>query len=375
MTDPVDSGFITPDYGRRSLGEVLPAIGAALGKSALHDPGWELPDAPSYVVLLVDGMGAELLRRHPTQAPYLSSLIGRVPDATAGTPSTTATSLTSLGTALSPGEHGILGYTTRVPESGVLLNALHWDRRVDPNTWQPNPTAFERLSTVGVSVSVVSKREFAGSGLSVASQRGADYVGVDRVGERVAATVRATDEMSLTYVYDGDLDWVGHRHGVDSDQWRHQLAAIDSQAHQLREALPPATRLVVIADHGMVDCPKVGRVDIDRVPEMRFGLAMLGGEARFRHLYAEPGAAEDLIDTWRGVLGETAVVLPRDEAIALGWFGEVSAAFALRIGDVVVASTGNAGVFSSVNFKGETKLIGIHGSLTPDEMLIPVLID
>ena len=375
MTHPVHSGFVTPDYGGRSLGEVLPAVAVALGRHSLGDPEWGLPEASSYVVLLVDGMGAELLRRNAEHAPYLSSLIGRVPDATAGTPSTTATSLTSLGTALAPGSHGILGYTTRVPETGVLLNALHWDKRVDPTTWQPNPTAFERLLADGVRVSVVSKREFAGSGLSVASQRGADYIGVDRVGERVAATVRATSDLSLTYVYDGDLDWVGHRHGVDSDQWRHQLAAIDSQAHQLREALPATTRLVVIADHGMVDCPESARVDIDHVPEMRFGLAMLGGEARFRHLYAEPGAAVDLAQTWVDVLGDAALVLSRDEAIALGWFGEVRADLAARIGDLVVASTGNSGVFSSVNFAGETKLTGVHGSLTADEMLIPVLID
>ncbi len=375
MSDPAHPGFVTPDYGGRSLGEVLPAVGAALGLRTLGDPGWDLPEAPSYVVLLVDGMGSELLRRNAAHAPYLSSLVGRVSDATAGTPSTTATSLTSLGTALAPGAHGILGYTTRVPESGVLLNALQWDKRVDPTLWQPNPTAFERLAQAGATVSVVSKREFAGSGLSVASQRGASYVGVDRVGERVAAAVRATANLSLTYVYDGDLDWVGHRHGVDSDQWRHQLAAIDSQAHQLREALPASTRLVVIADHGMVDCPQDSRVDIDHRPEMRFGLAMLGGEARFRHLYAVPGAAADLAETWRGVLGTTAIVLMREEAIALGWFGAVSAPLSPRIGDVVVASTGDAGVFSSVNFAGETKLIGVHGSLTPDEMLIPVLID
>ena len=56
--------------------------------------------------------------------------------------------------------------------------------------WQPHQTAFSRLQASGVRVSVVNKREFYGSGLTVAAHRGADYVGVDRVGERIAAVRR-----------------------------------------------------------------------------------------------------------------------------------------------------------------------------------------
>ncbi len=97
-------------------------------------------------------------------------------------PSTTSTSLTSLGTGLTPGAHGLLGYTTRVPGTDQLLNALAWDQDVDPLQWQPHTTAFSSLQADGVRVSVVNKREFDGSGLTVAAHRGADYVGVDRWG-------------------------------------------------------------------------------------------------------------------------------------------------------------------------------------------------
>ena len=60
-------------------------------------------------------------------------------------PSTTATSLTSLGTGLPPGAHGLVGFTSRVPGTGKLLNALMWDKDVDPLEWQPHDTAFTRL--------------------------------------------------------------------------------------------------------------------------------------------------------------------------------------------------------------------------------------
>ncbi len=173
-------------------------------------------------------------------------------------------------------------------------------------------------------MSVVNKREFAGSGLTMAAHRGADFVGADKVGERIAATVAAgAHEPSLTYLYDGDLDWTGHRYGVASSEWLQQLAMIDHEAEQLREALPPATRLVVVADHGMVDSPPESRVDVDTVHELRDGLVLFGGEARFRQLYCQRGAVDDVVATWRSVLGDKAEVLTREEATAHGWFGAV----------------------------------------------------
>lgn len=369
--------FVEPAYHDRTLGDLLPAVAAALGVDAgLGRTAFELPPAPAFVVLLVDGLGQELVEEHPDDAPYLHSLVAGSPPATAGVPSTTATSLTSLGTALTPGEHGLVGFTSRIPGTGHLLNALMWDKSVDPLEWQPNPTAFARLAAVGVHATVVSKREFARSGLTAAGQRGAEYVGADRVGERlVAVAAAAAHRPSVTYVYDGDLDWTGHRYGVDSPQWRAQLAATDMACELLREQLDPAVRLVVVADHGMVDSPFERRLDVDDHPELHDGLALLGGEARFRHLYCDGGAVDDVLATWREVVGERALVITRDEAIARGWFGTVAPAVRPRLGDVVVAARADFAVVSAARFPYEARLVGLHGSLTAREMRIPVLVD
>jgi predicted AlkP superfamily pyrophosphatase or phosphodiesterase len=290
-------------------------------------------------------------------------------------PSTTATSLTSLGTALTPGQHGLVGYTSRVPGTDRLLNALMWDKQVDPLEWQPHETGFARLRAAGVHATVVSKREFVDSGLTLCGYRGAEFVGGDRVGERIAGVVAASaEEPSVTYVYDGDLDWTGHRYGVDSPQWRAQLSAIDASVEQLRETLDPAVRMVVVADHGMVDSPVSSRIDVDEHLELRSGVRLLGGEARFRHLYCSSGAVEDVLATWRGHLGDRADVLSRDEAIERGWFGPVVPQVRPRLGDVVVAARGDHAVMSSADFPYENLLVGLHGSLTAVEMEIPILI-
>lgn len=371
MTD-----FVEPAYGHRSLGDVVPAVADALGRSLPGTrTGLVLPGAPAYVVFLVDGMGAELLRRYAHAAPFLSSLLEEQAPATAGVPTTTVTSLTSLGTALTPGTHGMVGFTARIPGTDRLLNGLAWDPDVDPVQWQPHPTAFSRLAAAGVATTVVNKRDFERSPLTLAAHRGAAFVGADLVGERIAAVVAAaTVRPSLTYVYDSDLDWTGHRFGVASVQWLQQLAMVDAEAEHLRDALPSDTRLLVVADHGMVDSPPESRVDVDEETVLRHGVSLLGGEARFRHVYCHRGAVDDVVATWREVLGERAEVLTRGDAVARGWFGGVEGGVVPRLGDMVVACRGDAAVVSSVDFPYEARLVGLHGSLTPAEMLIPMVV-
>lgn len=366
---------VLPAYGSRSLSDVIPSALAAIGAA-----GWSnllsLPPASSYVVLLVDGLGWNLLRSSAAEAPYLSSLAEQAAPITAGVPSTTATSLTSLGTGLPPGRHGVVGFTSRIPGTQRLLDALRWDTRVDPLQWQPHPTAFERAAAAGVPVSVVSKRMFATSGLTLAGQRGAVYIGADRAGERLAEAARlASRPGSLTYVYDADLDATGHRNGCGSAAWRYELGVADSFAHTLRAALPDAATLVVVADHGMVDVPLASRIDVVDEPKLLAGVDLFGGEARFRHLYCQPGAVDAVAARWRERLGEAAVVLTRDEAAVAAWFGVVDRAVRDRLGDVMVASLAETAVVSSERFPHEASLIGLHGSVTADEMLVPCLVD
>jgi hypothetical protein len=374
--------FVEPAYGVRSLGDLLPAVGTAMGvRSDLPPVDWGLPPASAYVVVLVDGMGYRQLAEHRSQAPYLHSLLGGAwaqQPLTAGVPSTTATSLTSLGTALTPGRHGVVGFTSRVPETGALLNALFWDQPVDPLAWQPHPTAFDRLEAAGVATTVVSKAEFAGSGLTRCALRGARFVGADDVTERIAGAVDAVaaagSRPSVTYVYDNALDWHGHRAGVDSSRWRHQLRDIDEDVQELREELPDDVRVVVVADHGMVDTTPETSLDLDTLPGIRDGVLLLGGEARFRQVWCHSGALDDVAATWTALLGDRASVLRREEALDRGWFGGIDGQVRARIGELVVAAHGTWALFSSQDFEFETSLIGLHGSLTPGEMEIPLLV-
>ena len=145
----------------------------------------------------------------------------------------------------------------------------------------------------------------------------------------------------LVTAYHGDLDAVGHGFGVSSPAWTYQLAHVDKLAEQIASALPFGRRAV--RDRRPRDGQRRPRGPDRRgrrCPELRAGVALLGGEPRARHVYARPGAAADVLATWREVLGERAWVVSRDEAIKDGWFGPVDESMTDRIGDVVAAATG-----------------------------------
>ncbi len=375
---------VLPEYGVRSLAEVLPALLGALG---LPEPA--VPDrialgpVRAAGLLLVDGLGSKLLRRHAADAPFLASL----PDAgplTVGFPSSTSISLTSLGTGLPPGTHGMLGITFRAGPDG-LLDSLKWTshgeqqpvdlrERLPPERVQPLPTALERAAAAGVAVTVVSARRFRGSGLTRAALRGGRFRGVFALGDLAAEMIGALTGPGrrLCYGYHADLDGLGHVHGPGSLPWQLQLAQIDRLAALVAEHLPRDAVLVVTGDHGMVRVDRLFDADTD--DELRAGVELLGGDPRARHVYTRPGAAADVLAVWRSLLGDDAWVVPREQAVAEGWFGLVSAHIADRVGDVVVAMRGTAAVVRSVAEPDLSKLPGQHGSLSAEEQLVPLLV-
>lgn len=382
MPERVPPRLAVPAYGSASLSDLMPSVLASLGMAS--EAGvLALPETSRAVVLLVDGLGAELLRRHTEQAPFLSSLSAR--SLTAGFPSTTVTSLASLGTGLPPGEHGLPGYTSWVQEVDTTVGWLAWspvsDKRdlreqLVPEQVQPRATVFERAAAAGVEVTVAAPAHFEGGGLTRAVLRGGSYRGAVSPGDTVAQAVAGSrlGARSLVYCYTPDLDLTGHIRGLDSDAWRSQLRLVDRLAEELAARLPAGTVLHVTADHGMVDVPLEAKVDLDSSPVLREGVRAVAGEPRARHVHALPGQATGVLSRWRTELGDRMWVGSRAEAVALGLFGPVVQPAALgRIGDVVAIATSEVAVVQWSSEARFSALIGQHGALSDDERLVPLL--
>ncbi|MDA3643209.1 alkaline phosphatase family protein [Saccharopolyspora indica] len=374
--------IVAPDGNGRALPDVLPSLLGSLGVAGFTDT-IGFPECRNAAVLLVDGLGHDLLRDHAADAPFLASLLTR-PPLTAGFPTTTVTSITSLGTGRCAGEHGLVGYTFAEP-SGGLLHPLSWSSRGDhrslldrwpPEQVQPMTTVLERAAAAGVDVRTAVPAEFEGSGLTRAAMRGAEFRGQRAFGDLAAELLDAlnADGPALCYGYHGHLDLLGHVHGPGSLPWRLQLTQLDGLVAMLADRLPPGAVLAVIADHGMVEADPATAFDADTDPVLRDGVRLLGGEARARHVYAEPGALADVLAAWREQIGDQGLVLTGEQAIDEGWFGPVVAdPVRPRIGDVLAVMR-ESEVIRSVAEPGEAALRGQHGSLTAAEQLIPLLV-
>lgn len=360
------------------LAEITPSIFAGLGLADSRDY-LGLGESPHgrECLFLIDGLGEQALIEYAEYAPTLSSLASHGPVSTAF-PSTTVTSLTTLMTGELPGVHGMLGYTVRVPRSGGrILNSLKWDERVDPYTWQPIPTLFERAKAAGIEVSHVAAKRYEGTGFTSAAFRGAQYRGANVLAEMAAqAATSLKKSPSFVYVYVNDLDVAGHNEGVGSDKWLGALSYVDQVAATLITQLPRGSRMWVTADHGMVNAQE--KIVLGRENSLLKGIALVAGEPRARHLYLDDDhlsgkGPDDVAMGFREFFGGRIDVYTRAEAIETALFGDkVSEASHDRMGDVIAVPHEAIVLIDPLRAEVELAMVGHHGAMTDAEKFVPL---
>ncbi len=362
------------------LADVLPSALAVLGLPGSPDRlglRESLDGVRRVGVLLIDGLGYHLLPLAARAAPILAEVVagrlGRLTELYSGFPSTTPTSLVSLGTGALSGAHGVLGFTVNVPGTGRVLNHVLWRDDPDPLDWQPVPTVFARAAAAGVPVRVLARPEFLGSGLTTAAYRGAEYLPTpdDDLADRMLDALRAGP--GLVYGYHPALDTTAHVHGIDSPQWMEAASVVDRLLARLTAGLPDEAVLLVTADHGGLDVPQGCRFEVDADPRLAEGVAVMAGEPRVRYLHTMPGATGDVMAAWRETLGPAARVLSRGEAVGTGWFGPVPEEHLARIGDVVVVCRDRYAVIGSAEGGTVGRLVAFHGGDTDVETAIPLI--
>ena len=356
------------------LADLSQSIFASLGLSVVEN---RLVLAPSRrsCLLLIDGMGSNSLESYRSQFPIFAA-VKSASQLTSHFPSTTVTNLTSLGTGELPGVHGMLGYTVRVPNSGTpgrLLNALKWDDRVDPLSWQKVPTLFERGMQHGITVTNIAEKRYAGSAFTQAALRGAKYVGANRSEEMVIAAAEALAEPnSFTYLYINALDHAGHNDGVGSEKWMLALGQVAELITSLITRLPRNTDLYVTADHGMINVGE--KIILGRDNTLMDNITLVGGEPRARHMYVAEGSAAETIAQWREYFGERATIYSREELVAHQTFGAVVSQDSLeRMGDFMAIAHGEMILIDPERVSQESSMVGHHGGVTELESVIPLL--
>jgi len=359
-----------------SLAELSQSIFATLETpGAINSLGLSASPTKRECLILIDGFGVNALTEFGDRFSGICQLVSNQP-LQATFPSTTATSLTSLGTGLHPGAHGMVGYTMRVPHSGAperILNALKWDERVDPVIWQPHPTLFERATAAGIKVTHVANKRYADTGFTRAALRGSRYQGANSITEMVASAAEAlASENSFAYLYLNDVDEASHAAGYGSERFLVALAKVDELVRNLLKNLPHGVRIWLTSDHGMINRGEF--VIVGQGNDLLAGVRLMAGEPRVRYLYLDQADQRVVKERWQNFLGDSAIVLERAEAVTKGLFGPtVSDVVQERIGDLVVIANNDLILVEAERATQQCAMVGHHGGITSAEIEIPLL--
>jgi len=383
---PLPADAILPDYGEGGLFGLAASL-----RHWLHSPeaGWaagEIADGERalVVLLVIDGLGDRFLR----SAGRGSALeAARRATLTSVCPSTTASAVTTLLTGVAPASHGLNGWFIHDRRFGGVIAPLPLTQRGGPPV-----EAFRllpRLYPVAPMfhhacrpVNLVSPADIAFSRFSLHHARGAHiepYEGMEGLGAAIVAMADAlAGSGGLIHAYYASFDALSHAYGSRSAATRTCFGRLDDLFVRLQRALAGRdVRIVVTADHGFTDADPSRCVDLAPDGEVaRMLAAPLFGERRLAFCKLREGAAGEF-ESWAGdALAGKAVVVSGESVLNSGLLGPGSRNPRLRerVGTHVLLMEPGWTIVDHVEGETQHEMIGVHGGLSADEMLVPLIV-
>ncbi len=340
--------------------------------------------ADHYVLVLVDGMGTSALEKLPPGSFLRSHLAEQL---LAVFPPTTAAAMTTLATARWPGEHGVPTWWIYLERFGLSAVSLRFAERFTerpleqygvpadevfplPSVW---PAAkHQPLTVIGAGLAQSTFTRYAGGETARAG-----YLDIPEALELVVRRVAAARSPTFTYVYLPQLDAIGHRKGIDTDEAAALLAGLDAQLADLASRLAARARLVVTADHGMADIPPERTFILEEDdPLMSHLLCPPTGEPTVPICHIHSGHEQAFTDLFACRFGEAFFFLTPSEAEELHLFGPgpLSPVTHRRLGTLFGIAPQPAAIYFRPR-QGEFFVhVGVHAGMSPQEMQIPLIL-
>ena len=403
---PASEGWVLPRYDGLSIANLPATVAMLLGTElpgALPPLSRELwadwaPGLRRVVLVVLDALGYHLLQGMwaAGEGRTFSDLTeaGRLVPLTSVFPSTTDAVLVSLYTGVPPATHGWLAYTMYLRELGIASNAILlcpvWTRQcdllvdwgLDPETLVPVATLAKRLASAGIATGAVLSSHFKNSGFTrmlypdVAEMRGHHHASDLWVQLRHLLAETRGQRAFLTAYWSG-LDTLGHAYGPDTDFWEAEFRDVSYLLGQEFLAALPAedregTLLLITADHGQIRIPPAHILTAAEDPELRKHLLMpITGESRAAFVYPRPGRAKAIRDYLEGAFPGWFTILDSVRALEAGLMGKpIADETYARAGQLLVLPRGDHALQRT---QPQVPLLGRHGGLTQDEMLVPLI--
>lgn len=391
------NNFVLPDYDFYNIKNIKSLVAKIYGINSLNTTFLsdevldEYQGVEKIFLIVADGFGYNRLLTHvERQEGTLSEIVskGVLKPLTSPFPATTSTSLASIFTGLTPGEHGIAGYHMFSREYGCVINTLEMrpvygysseveiakdlSRKIRP--W------ISSLQEHGIKTLIATKSSIMRSGLSRVIHADQEIIPYSLESEMLLKCRKAFEQegpLFLILYYSG-IDTLEHKYGPDSEEVMSEIQSFEFLLRRFFDKISIATKkealIMLISDHGV--CETQSTSYIKDFPEVASKLQLPPvGDSRATFLFSKQGEKDNLKNAFEEELKNFRLV-ESNEIIESGAFGKTTDSMLIRstVGDLTALSTGPK-VLSYPYFEDDRnrEQRGSHGGMTPEEVIVPLL--
>ncbi|KAA6183043.1 PglZ domain-containing protein [Thiohalocapsa marina] len=390
MSIPLQDDLQAPCYHGGGIINLMASLIRARGGAADHAdldllPAAELADVQHIVLLVIDGLGADWLKRHGQGGIFGSHVRGAI---TSVFPPTTATAITSYLTGDAPQQHALTGWHTWMRELGCVMAVLpgrpryggvgYHQAHIDAAALFGHRSVFDRMQaqTFVVSPAHIAHSDYNRAHLGAAQLR--TFENLRQMFKETARILRKCRSHSYSYLYWPGLDSIGHERGMESEAAVQHLRQLEQGLEDfLRLAAGTDTRILVCADHGQIDTSEADQTRLSDHPQLADCLTLpLCGEPRAAFCYVRPHRVAVFEDYCRDVLGDRFALYRSRELVDGGLFGpgRPHPQLEQRVGDYTLLGRGHAVIRDYLPFEKPFRHIGVHGGLSPAELMVPLCV-
>lgn len=404
----LESGdFIAPEYFKNSILNI-PASAAYLMDipGFKHNPVDQTLLDPirgstkNIILVLVDALAFHRLEKwlaEDENLPWHKLLQnGFLTPATSICPSTTCAAITSYWTDSSAAEHGVMGYEMWLKEFGITANMITHKpityrqpggdltlAGFDPENYLTVESNSKLFLDHGVEVHAFQHYAIINSGLSRMFMQDAVRHAISSAPDLWISIRELLESKKETrkyiWAYWDRLDGISHLHGPDSERAKAEFMDFSRNLEtyfldKLDPDIKQDTVVMLAADHGQITTDNANNhYDLKNHPDFINMLHMNPtGENRLAYLHIRPGKVKSVKDYIENTWPDQFSTIDPEEAVTGGLFGLGTPHPEIynRLGDLIVAAKGNAYWWWA---NKPNPLIGRHGGLSAEEMLVPFL--
>jgi len=398
--------FIYPSYEKYCFSNIpstlLRLFKIKTKRPLLPDELYKVENPEKILVFLIDGLGYDQWLKYSKEYQLFKTINhkGFVSPITTVFPSTTAATITTINTGLTPQEHALPEWYVYFKEVGKVIVTLPFtpigekgqdklaEKGIDPSILYKGRTIYQNIKRAGIKSFAFVHESYARSCYSKLVYKGSNvipFINISDLFVRVRKTVEKEKGPAYFYVYYGVLDAIEHEYGPYTEEYHAEISMLSFMfkkefLEKLNRKSAKETFFILTGDHGQVNILPEETVYLNKYKKL-VGMLQTDknevipptGGPRDIFLHIKPERLEEAYSFLIEKFEDKAKVVKTSEAVENGLFGigKPKREFLERVGNLLVLPYKNYTVWWKY-FKGKNlTLLGHHGGLSKSEMLVP----